>query len=326
MTPQDYLERAAFVANQVDPHLTSPNPRVGCIVVKDNKIVAEGIHEKFGSAHAEVQALSKNIDYKDCEVFISLEPCHIFPGKKTPSCTNLLLNLQPKKVYVGSLDPQFKGQNIEHLQSLGIDIQYLPNKACKELNPFFKTWITEKKPYITLKIAQSLNGRITSKDKYITNNLSRDFVHQMRAQYSALLTTTKTILKDDPLLDCRLESFHRPYSNPVIIILGKQKLPKNLKVFQIPGRKIYYLKNLGDLYAFCREKNIDSIMTECGTTLNSLLLKKKLVDQIEYFIAPHLLNHQEKSTTNTEIKLDNFRLTQTSSLNQDLHLTYQRLD
>ncbi len=344
LTPHNllFLQRAFDLAHNIDPKKTSPNPRVGCVIVFENKILAEGFHAKFGDSHAEKKAFKnlekyfsenkisefhkKNI-LKHLNIFITLEPCDEFEGKKTPSCSNLLLKYKPENIFVGKIDPHFKGQNIKKLQDLGLNIKILKNDFHENLNPFFEKNILEKKPYITLKVAQSLNGKITNrknKSQYLSSQESLKEVHFMRSYFSAILTTTETILQDNPSFDIRFD-FKKEVINPDIIILGKRKIPQDFNLFKIKNRKLYFLEKLDDLENFCKKNNIFSIMTECGGDLNSQLLEKKLVDEIKIFIAPMFLHKDEVSSFNQDINLkNNFIIQKIEKKDSDVLLTYKR--
>ncbi len=314
----NFNQKAYNLAAKIDPHLTSPNPRVGCVIMKDNKIIAEGVHEKFGDSHAEQNAISTLPP--SSSIYITLEPCGHFEGKKTPSCTELLIKNKPKKVYIGSLDPQFNGKNVEKLRSSGIEVEILNDGFHEKLNPFFKKHISTKKPYITLKIAQSLDGKITNTKKYITNKKSLEKVHQMRANYSAILTTTQTILADNPQLNVRLDT--HTFSNPKIIIVGKTKIPKSLRIFQIPDREIFQFTTFQEFWDSGLCQKIDSIMTECGSVLNSYLLKNNFVDEINLFIAPKIIGGNHLKSFNSEINLKKFSLKSTENLDGDVLLSF----
>ncbi|MCF7812003.1 bifunctional diaminohydroxyphosphoribosylaminopyrimidine deaminase/5-amino-6-(5-phosphoribosylamino)uracil reductase RibD [Candidatus Gracilibacteria bacterium] len=374
----DFLDSAAELAATIDPHLTSPNPRVGCVIVRNGKIIAEGVHEKFGGAHAEANTFRmlqdsnpRNLGFEsNLEVYITLEPCDHFEGKKTPSCTDLLLRQKPKKIVVGALDPQFQGKNLERLQKAGINVEFQKNKKCEELNSFFEKYITQKLPYVTFKMAQSLDGKVVRdqdsypqgyESKYISNEFSRQKVHEMRAQYSAVLTTTKTILADDPLLNCRInppslakrelegdlnppdshkrESFPlfpfgfaqgrqrgRKTSDPQIIVLGKKEdIPPSAKIFSIPHRKIHWFdsRDLREIFSQCAEKGIDSILTECGPTLAGELLTQQLVDQMDLFVAPEIFGRGMASFSRS-IDLSDFSLNRQEHLEGDVWLRFLR--
>ena len=353
MNSTHFLNLAAGLAAKIDPHQVTPNPRVGCVIVQNGEIIAEGVHENFGSTHAEVNAFEKiripNSEFRNLEFFITLEPCDHFSGKKTPSCTELLIKSKPRKVIIGSLDPRFQGANIEKLKAAGIDAKYVPNEECQSLNPFLEKFVTTDTPYLTLKIAQSLDGKIKNpKGKWISNETSRKKVHEMRENYSAILTTVQTILDDDPILNCRLSSSPlikgrhscfignrgveglaktNNHSNPQIIILGqKERIPNSAKIFSIPDRKIHSFeeKNLKKVLQKCHKMGIDSIMTECGQKMNTELLKQNLVDEIMIFIAPQIFGGNIKNAFYETIDLHNFELQKVEELESDIVCNYRK--
>lgn len=339
-TDKDFMQKAFEIANNIDPHETTPNPRVGCVITIDDKIIAQGVHEKYGTPHAEQNAFKNATDYglhtidlSGSNIYITLEPCDHFHGKKTPSCTELLIEANPKKIFVGSLDPHFKGKNIEKIQQAGIEVEILNNGFHEQLNPFFKKYILTKKPYITLKVAQSLDGKISISNardeaenslinpglKYITNKKSLQKVHEMRAGYSVILTTTKTILTDNPRLNTRL---NKNVSNPTLIIVGKSHLPKDLKIFKIKSREIFRFDDFLDFWKSETIKRIDSIMTECGHTLNTYLLDNGFVDEINLFIAPKIIGDKNEPSFNHKVNLNNFTLQKTTKIEGDLLLSF----
>ena len=349
----NYLHHAAKLASQISPHHTAPNPRVGCVIVHDNKIISEGVHEEFGASHAEQNAIHnlnsspfqgearRGILHND-EIYLTLEPCDHFPGKKTPSCTDLLIQAKPKKIIVGSLDPQFKGQNIAKLRSAGIDVVVEENKECEALNPFFKKYITTPYPYLTLKIAQSLDGKIVNPhDKWITNEQSRHEVHKMRAQYSAILTTTKTILSDNPHLTCRQNKIPplskgrlggvssttlKNTSHPHLIILGKKTdIPPTANIFKNTDRKMLFFDNrdITEVLKECHRQGTDSIMTECGGTMNTAILKSGHVDEINLFVAPRIIGNHMKNSFSKNIVMKRFQWKQLACLGNDILCVYK---
>ncbi len=345
----NFLDHAVSIAKQVDPHLTRPNPRVGCVVVRDGKIVSEGAHERFGGPHAEVRALSSNSqEFELCEIYLTLEPCDNFDGKKTPSCTDLLIKKKPKKVIIGCLDPKFNGRSVEKLRNAGIDVEVVDHEGSKTLNTFFVQSFKQKRPYLTLKMAQSLDGKITlplpqpclpdgqalsqreREKRYVSNKKSRNLVHELRAEHSAILTTTETVRIDDPLLNVRLDNFHRPFSDPDLIILGNRPVGKNAKIFSISsspsgrgtkgeGRKIHTFPNqdLKKTLEECYAQGIDSILTECGVQMATKLLQEGLVNEIIIFTAPRIVGNGKNIFTD-EVSLENFKLTETKELNGDV--------
>ena len=212
---------------------------------------------------------------------------------------------------------------MDKIKVAGIPIEVL-DMGQEALNPFFDHYIRTGQPWITLKVAQSLDGKITSASKYITNELSRKKVHEMRAEYSTILTTTQTILADNPLLDCRLETFDRRFSSPDVVIVGKSKIPEEAKVFSVPNRKVLQFDILDDFLNSQEITKIDSIMTECGQTLNTELMKRGLVNQIDLFTAPVFLGNSEKEGFASEVDLDNFKITDTGKLGDDMWVQFQQ--
>ncbi len=324
------LDKAADLAMKTDPYLVAPNPRVACLVMKDGKILAQGIHEKFGRSHAEIKAFKNlNHDLENTEIFITLEPCDNFQGKKTQSCTDFLIeklqNVKGVKIYVGTLDPKFNGKNIEKIKTAGIDCQYVTNEKCEKINPFLKNWVTKKYPFVRLKMAFSLDGKITSsREKWISNKLSREHVHKSRAGFSAILTTTETVLRDNPRLNVRLKTFERYFSNPPLLVFGKRTISHTAKIFEIENREIHFFTgdNLEKDFEKIKKLKIDSILTECGSRLATSLLKANLVNEIELFVAPQIFG-KGKNVFEEEFNIsESFSLETVKKLNHDLHLKF----
>ncbi len=312
-----YLDLAAELAAKVDWRDVYPNPRVGCVIVCDGEVVATGAHEKVGGAHAEVNAiasLSPDLSLASREtkfglvVFITLEPCDCFPGKKTGSCTERLLELNPERVVIGALDERFGGKNVEKLRAAGIDVEVVNHAASEAL--------ARVKPKVILKLAQTLDGKIAPEEKlelstitppgnskgtcppltlregerapvYISSLESRKRVHELRAECDAILTSTGTVLADDPMLDCRL--LENTQASDVVVI-GKSKIDECAKIYQIPERKVMQFSG-GDLQRDLREMaemGTDTVMTECGAKLSASLLREGLVDEMWIFISPKI--------------------------------------
>ena len=174
MKKEDYMLRAINLAKKAKFH-TNPNPRVGCVIVKNNKVIGEGFHKKYGGAHAEVNAINNCIKkfgpkkgkqlLKDSQVYVTLEPCSI--KSKTPPCTNALLEIMPKEVYCASLDPNKKinGSGIKILRKSGIKVEVgILKKLAVEMNKDFFFKHKNGKPYVRVKIAQTIDGKIALKD------------------------------------------------------------------------------------------------------------------------------------------------------------------
>lgn len=328
------LQRAYKIANQIDPHLTSTNPRVGCVIVKDGSIIATGAHRQIGGDHAEVEAVkkleAKNFqNWGKSDVYVTLEPCQDYPGKKTPACTDLLSRKGFRRVFFGAKDPHFskKASTLSSPLFIYLDQPHFH----KKLNPFFDDYIVRKRPYISLKIAQSLDGKWEAPtEKWISNQASRRRVHQMRAEYQAILTTIQTITADQARLDCRLEKYHRAYSDPEIVVLGSGPIPE---FFEKENRRVLAFNKLDDWISSEKWGDIQSIMTECGPTLATVLLHRKYVDEIQIFIAPKVFgsaygwgnsSHDPISNNDQAYLLKGFYTAEVEELSGDLLWTLKK--
>lgn len=229
------LELARRGAGQV-----APNPMVGCVVVHKGKIIGEGYHEKYGEAHAEVNAIRsvKNPDLlKESTLYVTLEPCA--HHGKTPPCSDLIVEKQIPKVVIGTIDPFAKvaGRGIERMQKAGIDVQVgILEDECRELNKRFFTFHQKHRPFIMLKWAQTQDGFIDidreaenyGEPTWITGSEALLRVHQLRAEENAIMVGTNTAEKDDPSLTVR----HCKGENPLRIVLDKNlRLSASLKLF-----------------------------------------------------------------------------------------------
>ena len=330
-TNYSFLDRAFKIAEQVDPHATRPNPRVGCVIVRDDQIVAEGVHERRGQAHAEVNALAKARGcLSDSDVYITLEPCDAFKGKQTGSCTKKLLKQKPRKIIIGAQDIRFGGKNIEQLRAAGINVELAPPSYAiwnDKLNPFYEKFTRTRLPYVTLKLAQSLDGQIVHPDgRWVSNAVSREYVHEMRAHYAALLTTSKTVARDNPMLNVRLKHFARPFSDPDVLVLGNPAhMSQSAMLFRIPHREVHLfsMRPYREIMMEAAMRGIDSIMTECGQHVSTDLLAEGWVDEIQLFIAPHFFGQIKNAFTSTHI-LSDFVLTDMANMGGDIWVQYRR--
>lgn len=259
MNDELYMKRAISLAKMATGH-TSPNPLVGAVVVKNNTIVGEGYHHKAGEAHAEVHALDAAGDNaRGATLYVTLEPCAHYG--KTPPCAKRVVESGIARVVIGSTDPNplVAGKGIQILTEAGIEVTTdVCVDECIQLNEHFFTFIQTHKPFVTIKSAMSLDGKIatfTGHSQWITNESSRKDGHILRASHDAMLVGIGTILADDPLLNCRLtrDELYEALINrhdvsidntlevhqPDIIILDSQgRTPTDAKVFTIPNRKI----------------------------------------------------------------------------------------
>ena len=210
-----------------------PNPLVGCVVVNDGEIIAEGYHEKYGEYHAERNALTRcQSETKGASLYVTLEPCCHYG--KTPPCTEIIIEKGIKKVYVGILDPNplVAGKGVKRLQDAGIDVEVgLCADEIRELNKVFLKYITTKRPYVIMKTAMTLDGKIaafTGDSKWVTNEESRKMVHQLRSEMAGVIVGIGTVLADDPMLTCRLEgNYHQPIR---IVVDSNLRIPADSKL------------------------------------------------------------------------------------------------
>lgn len=187
---------------------TSPNPMVGAILVKNGKKLGEGFHKKAGGPHAEAVVLKKVKKAKGATLYVTLEPC-CHTDKRTPPCVKAIIDAGIKRVVVGAVDPNPKvsGKGIRALQRVGIQVQAgLLSEECEGLNVFYNHWIQKKSPWVQLKMASSLDGRVAlsnGKSKWLTSEKSRAYAHQLRSEVDAILVGIGTVLADNPKLNAR---------------------------------------------------------------------------------------------------------------------------
>lgn len=290
----------------------APNPMVGCVIVCDGEIVAEGYHEFYGAPHAEPNAIKQVSDaiLKKSTLYVTLEPCS--HHGKTPPCADLIINKGVKKVVIGNLDsnPLVSGRGIQKLKEAGIEVEYrVLDKECKELNKRFFTFHEKKRPYIILKWAQTQDGFISriplpknKEDNWITGKESKDLVHQWRGEESAILIGYNTALVDNPLLTTRLVEG----KNPVRLIIDKNlDLPHNLNIFNNDAKTIVFnsIKSSDDdniryvridfqnmiqeILNECYVLNISSVIIEGGTKTINEFIQKNTWDEARLFVNPN---------------------------------------
>ena len=215
---------------------TSPNPMVGAVIVKDGRTISKGYHHQAGKPHAEIMAMRKaRTSLKGATLYVNLEPCS-FKGR-TPACTQAIIKSGIKEVVVGSLDPNPRnnGKGIRILKSHGLKTKtgVLQEKS-RKINEAFNKFITSSMPFVTVKIAQSLDGKIatsTGNSRWITAEAARRYVHKLRAEVDAVLVGANTIIKDDPLLTPRLSS-HKSKKIPYrVVVDSRLKVPLGAKIF-----------------------------------------------------------------------------------------------
>lgn len=323
MTDESYIQLAIEIAKRGIGYV-SPNPLVGCIVVKDERIVGAGYHEKFGENHAEINAInSSRENLEGATLFVNLEPCSHFG--KTPPCVDNIIEKKIKRVVIGTLDmnPLISGSGIKKLKSAGIEVKVgVLEKECILLNKFFFKHITKKIPYITLKAAQTIDGKIADtggNSKWISSIEARRYVHSLRSQYDAILVGAGTVSKDDPHLTVRLTEGRNPrriivdthlelktthrvlmnnHDSNLIIITSQGSVVKKRKIKKLisQGAHIIYSKSAGngklDLKYMLKELgklNLNSILVEGGSKLFTSFVQRNLYDNFLLFLSPKII-------------------------------------
>lgn len=298
----------------------NPNPLVGAVIIKDGKVIGKGYHKAFGQVHAEVDAINHATeDVAGATMFVTLEPCS-HPGKQPP-CAFKLIEKGIKEVYIANLDPNplvYK-QGVKVLEDAGIKVHYgILDDLGLKVNDIFFHYITTKRPFVAMKYAMTLDGKLATKDfdsKWITNEKSRKYVHDLRNKYSAILVGVNTIIKDDAKLDVRRS---KKSKNPVRIILDpKLQTPKSAYVVKTAktqptwivsetydqsyvdlGVKIIQMPtiDLDKLMTILGEAKIDSIFIEGGAYTHASFLEANLVNKVYAFIAPKIIGGKNALT------------------------------
>lgn len=306
-------------------YTTPPNPMVGCVIVKNDTIIASGYHQKCGENHAEINALEQlNYNAKNCDIYITLEPCSHFG--KTPPCVDSIINAQPKTVIIASLDSNPQVSSVQKMQDAGIEVitKVLEHQALK-INQGFFTRMQTRKPLLSAKIAISLDGKIALKSgesKWITSKKSRENVQHIRAENQAIITGSGTVLKDNPRLDVRDKSLPSPIK---IIASKKDNFDKNLHIFQ--GQEtIITDKSPDDILKMLGEMQINNALLEAGSTLFSSFLQANLIDKLIVYQAPIIMGDNAKNMVNFNIKtMDKvlkLQLQDVAKIGDDIKITY----
>lgn len=321
---EEYMRRALELARKGEGH-TSPNPMVGCVVVKDGRIISEGYHEKYGEFHAERNALTRcTEDTTGADLYVTLEPC-CHQGK-TPPCTDIIIEKKIARVFVGSMDsnPLVAGKGVQILREHGIYVETgILEEECLKLNEVFYHYITTKTPFVVMKYAMTLDGKIacaTGDSKWVTGEIARAQVHRMRGRYRGIMVGIGTVLADDPMLNCRVEggvdpvriicdsNLHIPLESQIVKTASeieaivacsqealeaerKQEKIRKLKEagIQLIGTEGAHGVNLVELMKKLGEQNIDSILLEGGGTLNASALEDGIVNKVYAYIAGKLI-------------------------------------
>lgn len=270
---------------------TNPNPMVGAVIVKGGKILSKGYHKAFGLPHAEIEALRKCKENSDgATLYINLEPCSHFG--KTPPCVGAIIRSGIKRVVCSTYDPNPKihGLGIAMLQKSGLatSIGLLEN-AARALNEAFFTFHEKKRPFIAIKFAASLDGKIATfkgDSKWITNEKARNYARSLRSKYQAVLVGINTVIKDNPHLGVRIKGKKDPFR---IILGSKQQIPKDSQVLRDQNVLILNATNIHDLLSTLQKKEIISVLVEGGGKVLGSFVDAKVVDKVYAFHAPIII-------------------------------------
>ncbi len=316
--------RAALALARRGLGKTSPNPAVGAVIVRKDRIIAAGFHRKAGSPHAEVEALNRLAGRArpGDTLYVTLEPCNHFG--RTPPCTRAILEKGVRKVVVGMGDPnpRVKGGGSEALSRRGVEVVTgVLEEECRRLNEWFVTYVTKGRPFVIAKTAMTLDGwtaTATGHSRWVTNERSRAWVHRLRNQVDGILVGIGTVTADDPLLNTRLGRGRG--KDPVRIVVDTHlRIPVNARVLgstrgsetliavgeEVTSRRLKRLEREGVSFLRCPKKegrvdlralmdrlgkrSITSVLLEGGSTLLGAMIREKLVDKFCIFKAPKIL-------------------------------------
>lgn len=355
--PRDtfYMARAINLAKK-GRYTTDPNPRVGCVLVRDDLIIGEGWHVKAGQGHAEVEALKNVADANGATAYVTLEPCS--HHGRTPPCCDALIKAGVGRVVAAMQDPNplVAGRGLEKLKAAGIEVYCgVLQEDAQALNRGFIKRMTVNRPFVRSKLAMSLDGRTamaSGESQWITSAEARADVHRLRAESSAILTGINTVLADNPSLNARIDE---DVEQPVRVVLDTHlNMPVTAQMVKLPGRSLVLtgsqdqqrqsaLQQAGfevhqlpckngrlDLHAVMAclaEQQINELLVEAGPVLNGALLAEGLIDEYVIYMAPCVLGDQgrglfnlpglEKMADKKQLKLRDVR-----QVGQDLRLTY----
>lgn len=355
----NYMQRALELAQQ-GRYTCSPNPMVGCVIVRGDNIVGEGFHRKAGEAHAEILALQQAGELAEgATVYVTLEPCcHV--GKTGP-CVEALIAAKISKVIIAcsDLNPKVSGKGIKRLRDAGITVQLGElSEQAQQLNAVFFHYIKTNLPFVALKWAMSIDGKInTAKatSKQITSEAAKQHTHELRQSMAAILVGSGTVLADDPQLTVRLEN---TVAQPVRIVLDSRgRCPIESKIFSnaLPGKTIVatletaskqWLNtlentgidvlilpalnnqvNLNSLLKELAQREISSVLVEGGSEIHASFLQQDLVQRIYAYVAPKIIGGKDNLSAvgGAELELNDWQFKTIASLNPDVLLVAEKL-
>ena len=323
---RQYMKMALELA-QKGMGFTAPNPMVGAVIVKNGRIIGQGYHRKYGELHAEREALAACTEEPEgASIYVTLEPCCHY-GKQPP-CVNAILEAGIRRVIIGSSDPNplVAGKGLRILKDHGIEVtENILKEECDKLNEAFFYYIQNKKPYVVMKYAMTMDGKIaayTGESKWVTGEAARIHVQEQRLKYTGIMVGVGTVLADDPMLTCRLENsrnpvriicdshLRTPLTSKIVrtaktiptILASSSKDQQKIKNYEEMGCQVLYVpeKNghidLNRLMEILGATKIDSILLEGGGSLNWSALESGIVQKVQTYIAPKLFGGEEAKT------------------------------
>lgn len=357
MPEKKYMERAISLARKGRGR-TNPNPMVGAVIVKDDRIIGEGYHMEYGGLHAERNAIASLTESAEgATIYVTLEPCCHYG--KTPPCTEAIIENKIAEVVIGSRDPNplVAGKGVKQLEEAGIRVvcDFMKDE-CDSINNVFFHYITKRTPYLVMKYAMTADGKISTKtgeSKWITGEESRNLVQLMRHRYMGIMVGIGTVLADDPMLNVRIPGLKSPVR---IICDSHLRIPAESRIVQTAGQvptvvacakageRKEELEKAGitviecpgpdgriDLAALMKilgETGIDSILLEGGGTLNYSALEAGIVNEVQCFIAPKIFGGEDAKTpvggTGVELPSECFSLKyeNTTVIGEDILIRY----
>jgi len=330
-----YMRRALELAER-GTGKTNPNPLVGAVIVKNGCVIGEGWHEFCGGPHAEVNAIrnaeacleaNAHEDLKGAVIYVNLEPCCHFG--KTPPCTELLIKRGINRVVIGTLDPNplVAGKGARRLREAGMEVEVgMLDEECRKLNEVFFHFMQKQRPFVVLKAAISLDGKISApsgESRWITEEAARRDVQELRNRYAAIMVGVGTVIMDDPELTCRMERGRNPRriildsslrippdsrvlknqeENPTLIVSTESALPEKARRLEDMGAELLYCRtrnrqvDFADLMEKLRNRGIDSVLLEGGATVNDSAIAQGFVDKIVLYVAPKIIGGEKSKT------------------------------
>lgn len=343
-TPEDvYYMSLAIAEARKGEFTTRPNPAVGCVIVKDNKIIGTGFHPKAGQPHAEVFALKAASEHGGAQgatAYVTLEPCS--HTGRTPPCADALVGSGVARVVVASLDPNPKvaGRGIKKLQDAGIQVVVgVCADEAKSLNLGFLKAMQTGKPYVRLKVAASLDGRTamaSGESKWITGEIAREDVQRLRAKSAAIITGSGTIIADNPTLNVRSTQLGVDVASipqPKVVVVDRRGRISSTDAYQVLARvdTLLWQAELSQLLdELVRVHQCYDVLVEAGATLSGAFIQAGLVDELIVYQAPCILGADAKPMFDFGIDelaaQHRFRLDDMTKMGTDIRLVYTRIN